>query len=158
MLSTNETLNLFPLLNRYAIYGALYSPGDGVIDPTMLCNALTKLAKKLSGAEVFENCSVNRILINQNERGKNVVTGVETSDGIIKTNCIVNATGVWSRDLIEEYGITLPVIPMKHAYIVTEPIEGIRGDQMFFVVLQLYTHNSQRILQNFCRHAECKRS
>lgn len=128
MLSTAEALNLFPLLNRDAVFGALYSPGDGVIDPTMLCNALTKLAKKSSSAEVFENCSVNKILIGQNERGKNVVTGVETSNGIIKTDCIVNATGVWSRDLIEEHGITLPVIPMKHAYIVTEPIEGIRGN------------------------------
>lgn len=127
MLSIDETIDLFPLLNRDAIVGAFYSPGDGMIDPSMLCDALVKLAKQTGCAEVVEHCSVKRILATSNNRGNRVVCGVETSNGIIKTKCIVNATGVWGRDLLRPFGISLPLIPMKHSYVVTDAIEGMRG-------------------------------
>lgn len=127
MLTTEETLNLFPLLNPHTFVGALHSPGDGIIDPTMLCNALTKLAVKSKKARVIENCAVKRIMVDHNQRGKQRITGVETDFGVISTDTVVNATGVWGCDLIEPLGITLPLIPMKHSYIVTEPIKGIRG-------------------------------
>ncbi|KAJ6637374.1 Sarcosine dehydrogenase, mitochondrial [Pseudolycoriella hygida] len=127
MLSTEETLNIFPLLNPKTFVGSLYSPGDGIIDPTSLCNALTKLAKKNDNSKVIENCEVQRILVDRNGRGVNRITGVETEDGVIQTNTVVNATGVWGRDLIEPLGITLPVVPMKHSYIVSEQIKGLRG-------------------------------
>lgn len=127
MLSADETIELFPLLNRNAVVGALYSPGDGMVDPSMLCNALLKLAKQTGCAEVVENCSVQRILATTNDRGKRVVCGVDTSSGTIKSNCIVNATGVWGGDLLAPFGISLPVIPMKHSYIVTDAIDGMSG-------------------------------
>lgn len=127
MLSNEETLNIFPLLNAQTFVGSLYSPGDGIIDPTMLCNALTKLAIESNRAQVIENCAVKKIIVDQNDRGVKRIIGVETEYGVIRTDTVVNATGVWGRDLIEPLGITLPLIPMKHSYIVTEPIEGIRG-------------------------------
>lgn len=120
-------MNIFPLLNPHTFVGSLFSPNDGVIDPTMLCNALTKLATKTGNAQVIENCPVKRILTDQNERGIKRITGLETDFGVVSTDTVVNATGVWGRDLIEPLGITLPVIPMKHSYIVTEQIKGIRG-------------------------------
>ncbi|KAG4075763.1 hypothetical protein HA402_003589 [Bradysia odoriphaga] len=127
MLSTEETLNIFPLLNPDTFVGSLHSPGDGIIDPTMLCNALTKLAIKSRKAQVIENCVVKGIKVDQNDRGVKRINGVETDLGIINTTAVVNATGVWGRDLIEPHGITLPLVPMKHSYIVTESIKGIRG-------------------------------
>lgn len=127
MLSTEETLNIFPLLNPHTFVGSLHSPKDGIIDPTMLCNALTKLAIESQNAQVIENCAVKRIITDQNERGIKRIVGVETDLGLIGTDTVVNATGVWGRDLIEPLGITLPLIPMKHSYVVSEQIEGIRG-------------------------------
>lgn len=127
MLSADETVQLFPLLRREAIIGALYSPGDGMIDPTSLCNALVKLAKETGNAHIQEHCSVHRMLTTSNARGKQMICGVETSAGLIKTKCVVNATGVWGCDLLKEYGISLPLIPMKHSYIVTDSIEGMKG-------------------------------
>lgn len=129
MLNAEETQKIFPLLNPKSFIAALHSPGDGSMDPTLLCGALTKLAVKMnSNAQVLENSGVKAILTETNQQGHNKVTGVELENGsVIKTSCIVNATGVWGRDLIEPFGITLPLIPMKHSYIVSEPIDGIFG-------------------------------
>lgn len=55
------------------------------------------------------------------------VQGVKTASGVIKTNIIVNATGVWGRDLLEPHGVFLPLIPMKHSYVVSETIDGVQG-------------------------------
>lgn len=47
--------------------------------------------------------------------------------GIIKTNTIVNATGVWGKDLLEPHGVFLPLVPMKHAYVISETIKEVQG-------------------------------
>lgn len=47
--------------------------------------------------------------------------------GSIKANAVVNATGVWGRNLLEPHGISLPLVPMRHAYVVSETIQGVRG-------------------------------
>ncbi|XP_017020013.1 sarcosine dehydrogenase, mitochondrial [Drosophila kikkawai] len=125
VLSPEETQKLFPLLDPSAFVGALYSPGDGVMDPAMLCAALKKAATNL-GAQVIENCGVDDLLLEQNSRGKKVV-GVSTSFGDIRSEKVVNATGVWGRDLVAKHGSHLPLVPMKHAYIVSESIPGVRG-------------------------------
>lgn len=128
ILTPNETKQIFPLLNNDSFIGALYSPGDGVIDPAMLCNALSKLAIQSGNGTIIENCPVNKILTEKsiNSDAQSVI-GVQTPHGQIKTKCIVNATGVWGRDLIEPLGISLPLIPMRHSYIISEPIDGIKG-------------------------------
>lgn len=127
MLTIDETLKLAPFLNRDAFVGSLHSPGDGIIDPTMLCNALTKLAVRTSNVKVIEDCPVREILTEQNDRGVRTIVGLRTEFGDIRTKCVVNAAGAWGRDLIEPLGITLPLIPMKHSYVVSEPIDGVRG-------------------------------
>lgn len=125
VLSPEDTQKLFPLLDPSAFVGALYSPGDGVMDPAMLCAALKKAATNL-GAQVIENCGVDDLLLEQTARGKKVV-GVSTPFGDIKAEKVVNATGVWGRDLVARHGTHLPLVPMKHAYIVSESIPGVRG-------------------------------
>ncbi|BFG04875.1 sarcosine dehydrogenase mitochondrial [Drosophila madeirensis] len=125
ILGPEETQKLFPLLDPAAFIGSLYSPGDGVMDPAMLCAALKKAATK-QGGQVIENCGVEDILVEQTSRGKKVV-GVATPHGNIRTERVVNATGVWGRDLVAKHGSHLPLVPMKHAYIVSESIPGVRG-------------------------------
>lgn len=127
ILSPNETKEIFPLLNSKSFMASLYSSGDGNIDPSMLCNALTKLATKTGNAEVFEDCPVTKILTEDTQNNVKKIIGIQTDAGVIRTNCVVNATGVWGCDLIEPFGINLPLIAMKHAYIVTEPVDGISG-------------------------------
>ena len=53
--------------------------------------------------------------------------GVETPVGIINTKCVVNAAGVWSPYIGSLAGVTVPLLAMHHAYVVTERIEGIQN-------------------------------
>lgn len=62
-----------------------------------------------------------KILTEDND-GHKIVRGVETPYGIIKTNVILNAAGVWSGAIAQMVGLNIPLTPMKHAYIVTEPM------------------------------------
>ena len=55
MLSPAETKKLYPLMNVDDIYGTLYSPTDGTIDPTGMCEALTRSAKRAGAKVHFPN-------------------------------------------------------------------------------------------------------
>ncbi|KAJ4441685.1 hypothetical protein ANN_11543, partial [Periplaneta americana] len=126
ILDPDETKKVFPLIDVDVIEGSLYSPGDGVVDPSKLCKALTQYAVK-NGAQVIENCPVTSILSGKNGFGSRKITGVVTPLGSIKTNCIVNCCGVWSREMTAMVGLHLPLVPMKHAYVVTESIPEVEG-------------------------------
>ena len=52
------------------------------------------------------------------------VKHVDTTAGRIKTNCVVNATGVWAPYIGAMAGVSVPLVAMHHSYIVTEKIEG----------------------------------
>lgn len=54
------------------------------------------------------------------------MVGVETSSGVIKTKCVVNAAGVWSRNICNMLKLDIPLSPMKHAYVITESILEVR--------------------------------
>ncbi|KAA0201281.1 hypothetical protein HAZT_HAZT002650 [Hyalella azteca] len=126
LLDQKETKKLYPLMNVDDIYGTLFSPGCGTVDPAGLCDALTRVPKKL-GAKVLENCHFMDIKTTTALMGGKKVTEVKTSRGVIKTNCIINATGVWANSVASKVDLKLPLVPMKHAYVVTEKIPGIQN-------------------------------
>lgn len=70
---------------------------------------------------------MHKIITQENEYGGKYVTGVETPFGTIRTKCVLNAAGVWAGSLAKLAGVNIPLIPMKHAYVVSEPIEGVQG-------------------------------
>lgn len=78
-------------------------------------------------AQVFEDVPVTRILTDEKTFGAKHVTGVETEHGVIRTNCVLNAAGAWSRSVSRMVKLDIPLIPMKHAYIVTESLANVRN-------------------------------
>ncbi|XP_058460300.1 sarcosine dehydrogenase, mitochondrial isoform X2 [Malaya genurostris] len=90
----------------------------------MMCTALTKGAVA-NGGRIIEDCQATKIVTGENLLGTKDVRGVVTNQGTIRTNTVVNATGVWGRDLIEPLGVHLPLIPMKHAYVISETMDGV---------------------------------
>ena len=92
VLGPEETKALYPLMNVSDIYGTLYSPLDGTIDPHGLCTALSRFSSR-AGGRVIENTPVMDVLTGQGTFGSTVVEGVVTSKGTIKTKCVVNCTG-----------------------------------------------------------------
>uniref|UniRef100_A0A8C4II14 Sarcosine dehydrogenase n=1 Tax=Dicentrarchus labrax TaxID=13489 RepID=A0A8C4II14_DICLA len=126
VLSPAETKDLYPLMNVDDLYGTLYVPKDGTMDPAGTCTTLTRAASA-RGATVIENCPVTGIQVRTDDFGMKKVKAVETPHGTIETPCVVNCAGVWAAKLGEMAGVKVPLIAMHHAYVVTERIEGIQN-------------------------------
>lgn len=126
VLSPAETKDLYPLMNVDDLYGTLYVPTDGTMDPAGTCTTLTRAASA-RGATVIENCPVTGIQVRTDDLGVKKVKAVETAHGTIETPCVVNCAGVWATKLGKMAGVNVPLVAMHHAYVVTERIEGIQN-------------------------------
>nr|CAG4642302.1 EOG090X014D [Evadne anonyx] len=124
ILDPSETKKLYPLMNINDIYGTLYSPADGVLDPSGFCTALSRAAVR-AGARIIENCPVTAINTDTSMFGSRQVASVSTDKGTIKTRCIINCTGGWATHISEMARVAIPLIVFKHASVVTERIEGV---------------------------------
>ena len=122
LIGPKEAQELFPLMTLDGVVGAAYMPTDGRVDPSGLTMALAAGAKA-RGARIFLNTRVTGITLR-----KGRVHKVVTDRGTIETEVVVNAAGQWAGEIGRMVGLRLPIIPMAHQYLITEPIEGITRD------------------------------
>jgi glycine cleavage system aminomethyltransferase T/glycine/D-amino acid oxidase-like deaminating enzyme len=115
LISAREAQELFPPMSTESVLGAAYLPTDGYIDPSQLTFALAEGARR-GGAEIATHTRVTGIRI---ERGR--IAGVETDAGPVETGIVVNAGGIFAREIGRLAGVDVPVIPMAHEYLVTRP-------------------------------------
>ncbi|MBO9464875.1 FAD-dependent oxidoreductase [Tropicibacter sp. R15_0] len=108
-----------PIINTDGIIGALYDPLDGHLDPSGTTHAYAKAAR-LGGADIVTHTKV--IETNQRPDG---TWDVVTDKGTIHTEHVVNAGGLWAREVGAMAGVYLPLHPMEHQYIVTDEIAEI---------------------------------
>ena len=119
VISPDEVIQLCPYLSDEGLYGAVHVPDDGHIDPSNITFELARQAKKM-GAEINTNVRVTGIELSP----KGEVTRVNTDQGSIKTECVVNAAGEWTPRIGEMVGVTIPMVPLMHQYLTTKPIAG----------------------------------
>ena len=117
--SLDEVVDKHPLINPDYYVAALWDPSDGDIDPSGVVYAYAKSAR-VHGAKFYTHTPV--IETNQRSDGS---WDVVTEKGNIHAEHIVNAGGLWARELGRMSGIHLPVVPMEHHYLITEEIEQI---------------------------------
>ncbi len=115
VLTPDQVIEIWPLAVKDGLVGAIRNPGDGYIQPADLTQALAKGARDL-GAEINRNTTV--LSINRTTAGE---WCVETDKGEIIAEHIVSATGNFARKTGAMVGLDIPVIPVEHQYIVTEP-------------------------------------
>ena len=115
LISAAEAQELFPPMSTDGVLGAAYLPSDGYIDPSQLTFALAEGARR-RGAEVNTSTRVTGITV---ERGE--VTGVETDRGTIETGIVVNAGGMFAKEIGALAGVNVPIVPMAHEYLVLQP-------------------------------------
>ena len=108
----------WPLLRVDDVLGAAWLPHDGKVIPKEVPVALARGARS-RGAQIFENIRVRGI---DSTDGR--VTGVTTDQGMIKAEYVVLCGGMWTRELGLSCGVTIPLYPVEHHYVVTEPIAG----------------------------------
>ena len=119
VLDKQQIKKLYPVINDDNILGGVYMPEDGQADPVGVTNVLAKAAR-MEGAQIFEKTPVTKILVKNNK-----ISGVETSKGVIDCEYVVLATGMWSRQIGEDIGVSVPLYPNEHFYIITEPMKDL---------------------------------
>ena len=115
LISADEARELFPLMSTEGVLGAAWLPTDGYLDPSQLTFALAERARA-GGVAVHTNTRVTGI---ESEGGR--VTGVRTERGDIEADTVVIAGGMFAAELGRLAGVRIPVLPMSHEYIVTQP-------------------------------------
>jgi 4-methylaminobutanoate oxidase (formaldehyde-forming) len=117
-----EAGTLSPLMRTDDLVGAVWIPGDGKVNPADVTQALARGARA-GGAALHEKVRVTGVRI-----ARGAVAGVETSDGPIATEVLVNCAGMWARELGRLSGVTVPLHACEHMYMVTTPLAGISPD------------------------------
>jgi len=118
-LSLKEARDLHPLLNTDGIRCAMFESDGGNVDPSGVTHAYAKGARA-NGAEIHRFTPV----LETNQRADGT-WDVATPEGTIHTEVVINAAGLWGREVGRMAGLELPLIPMEHQYFVTEEIPQI---------------------------------
>ena len=116
LITPDEIRNLSPITNTDGVLGALYDPLDGHLDPSGTTHAYAKAAQ-MQGAEILLRNSV--LETNPRPDGS---WEVVTEQGTIIAEQLVNAAGLWAREVGAMAGIYLPLHPMEHQYFATADI------------------------------------
>ena len=118
LITPEEAGELCPIMSTHGILGGMWAEREGYIDTTGTVHAYAGAAKK-RGAQVIEH---NRVLeLNQTAEGWEVVT----EKGTITCEHVVNAAGLWAKQVGRMAGIELPVSPLNHHYLITDTIPEI---------------------------------
>ncbi len=120
ILTPEQVKEIWPLCETDGILGAIQHPDDGYIQPADLTQALAKGARD-RGATIYRNTTVTAI--SQQPDGLWKVT---TDKGEITAEHLISCTGNFARKTGEMVGLNVPVIPVEHQYIVTEPHPAIQ--------------------------------
>lgn len=118
-ISMAEARELSPVLNTDGLHAVMYEPSKGHVDPSSATHAFAQAARKM-GAEIYRQCAVTATT--QRADGG---WDVQTENGTISCQFVVNAAGLWAREVANMAGITLPLMPVEHHYLITESIPEI---------------------------------
>jgi 4-methylaminobutanoate oxidase (formaldehyde-forming) len=119
MISPAEALRLYPLMSGDELYGALYIPGDGYLDPYGATMELARRAR-LMGVSIQTGARVTGIDLSP----AGAVTRVRTDHGNVRAEIVVNAAGMWAPQIGGMVGVHLPMVPLMHQHLTTKPIPG----------------------------------
>jgi len=120
-ISPAEAQQLFPLMSTDGVLGATFLPTDGYLDPSQLTYALAKGARA-GGVTVAER---TRVLAIDTDRGIDARFVVRTDQGEVETDIVVDAAGMFGAQVARMVGVRVPVIPMSHQYVVTQPFRDV---------------------------------
>ena len=107
----NRRASFFRLLEPAGVVGAAWIEGDGYVDPTSLTNAYAAGARA-GGAQLIQGVTVTAI----KKRDRRVTT-VVTDQGEIETECVINAGGMWGREIAAMVGTRVPACAVEHQYL-----------------------------------------
>ncbi len=124
--SPSEVAAMWPQLDASAVVGGYFTANEGRADPANVAMSLAKGAR-MGGARIIEGVRVTGI-----DRRDRRVSGVITDQGSIEAEYVVNAAGMWARELGAMAGVSVPLQACEHAYLISEPFDGVSPDLPIF--------------------------
>lgn len=121
IISIDEAEKLFPLMNKKHFTGAMLDPIEGHVDPYGVTHAYAKAAQ-IGGAEV-----VRRNRVTDLKARADGTWDVITEHGNVHAEHVVNAGGLWAREIGRMVGLELPVLAMQHQYLLTDDLQELAG-------------------------------
>jgi glycine cleavage system aminomethyltransferase T/glycine/D-amino acid oxidase-like deaminating enzyme len=125
LITADEAKAHFPLMSTDGVLGAVYLPTDGWLDPSGLALALAAGARA-RGVRIRTHTRVVAIGTHRG-RVKGVTVEHDGERSEIEADVVVNAGGIFAPEIGRMAGVTVPIIPMAHEYVFTEPIDGVHG-------------------------------
>ncbi len=119
IISPAEALKIMPQLSPESLYGAIYLPRDGHLDPYTTTTSMARMIREM-GVSVHTHTRVTGIKLSPIGE----VVEVQTENGSIKTEHVVNATGLWGPRLAAMAGLHLPTTPVDHQHIALKAVPG----------------------------------
>ena len=129
IISAAEAGKLYPLLDEKRFMAAIYDPIEGHVDPYGVTHAYAKAAQ-LGGAEIVRQTRV----VDTKPR----VDGswdVITDHGNVHAEHVVNAGGLWAREVGRFVGLELPILAMEHQYLITDDLPELKGQKELMHVI-----------------------
>ena len=119
LLTAKQARDLLPLIEDRFFVGAMLDAADGNLDPYGTTHAYAKSAR-MGGAEIYLQTKVTAIE-RRGDRNWNLIT----DKGTLIAEHVVNAGGLWAREIGRMVGIELPVLAMEHMYLVTDDMPEV---------------------------------
>ncbi len=120
LVTPEEAQKRCPIMSTEGLLGGMWADREGYIDTTGTVHAYAKAAK-LRGASYFEHTKVEAL--EQTRDG----WIVKTDKGNITCEHVVNAAGLWAKQVGRMAGVELPVSPLKHHYLITDSIPEVEA-------------------------------
>jgi 4-methylaminobutanoate oxidase (formaldehyde-forming) len=118
-ISPGEVVDIFPHISDRELYGGIYLPRDGHLDPYSTTTSIARLAREL-GIDIYTGTLVNGIELSPNNEVKRVLT----DKGAIDTGIVINAAGIWSPRVAAMTGTQIPSTPIDHQHIALKAVPG----------------------------------
>ncbi len=119
VISPEEAVKITPFISAKDLYGAVYLPQDGHLDPYITTTTMARHVKEM-GVTIKTGVRVTGIELS----AEGAVTQVNTDHGSIKTELVVNAAGIWGPRVAAMAGVQIPTTPVDHQHIALKAIPG----------------------------------
>ncbi len=119
IISPEEALQIMPQLSKEHLYGAIYLPRDGQLDPYTVTTSMVRFAREM-GVEAKTCTRVTGFELSP----KGEIQRVLTDQGPIRTEIVINAAGMWAPQVAAMAGIHLPTTPVDHQHIALRAVSG----------------------------------
>jgi dimethylglycine dehydrogenase len=141
LISADEAARVFPIIDKRHFVGALLDPIEGHVDPYGVTHAYAKAAQ-IGGAQVVRHTRVTDL----KARGDGS-WDVITEAGNVHAEHVVNAGGLWAREIGRMVGLELPILAMQHQYLITEDLPALKGQKELLTCIdfegEIYTRQER---------------